>query len=152
MKRQRKGFTLVELAIVIAILGILAVVAIPKYQGMVEEARSAEARAQLGTVRSAIAISYAKNKGKFPSQSGSLDTFAPAGSTIFADGSTPGVDIGSGPVITVVAPAVAGTLTPITPSGGWMYDASTGRVIINSTDKDVASSPITASQVSWNTY
>jgi len=66
MKKQRKGFTLVELVIVIAILGILAAYAVPKYQGLVEEARSAEARAQLGTVRSALGIYYAKNHGVYP--------------------------------------------------------------------------------------
>jgi prepilin-type N-terminal cleavage/methylation domain-containing protein len=142
MKRQRKGFTLVELAIVIAILGILAVVAIPKYQGMEDEARSAAAKAQLGTVRSAIAISYAKNKGQFPA---TLD------GSIFAEGVVPGVDIGSGPVSGVVADASPNT--PITGgdftnAGGWVYNSTSGEVRINSTATDPAANPAAA----WSSY
>src|SRR5450759_4403589 len=110
MKRQRKGFTLVELAIVIAILGILAVVAIPKYQGMVDEARSAAAKAQLGTVRSAIAIYYAKNKGAFP---------ATISGALFADGVMPSVDIGTTNVATVTV--VTAIPSPVTGTGGWLY-------------------------------
>jgi len=104
----------------------------------------------LGTVRSAIAISYAKNKGKFPSQSDSLDTFAPAGSTIFADGSTPGVDIGSGPVSTVVAGTfTSSTWSPaLTTAGGWEYDSTLGKVVINSTATDPAANPSAA----WSSY
>jgi len=143
MKRQRKGFTLVELAIVIAILGILAVVAIPKYQGMVSEARSAEAKAQLGTVRSAIAIYYAKNKGVMPT---------PLDGSLFADGVMPTVDIGTSNIATVV-PATAytapSTWTPtLTTAGGWEYDKATGRVVINSTDTDPAANPSAA----WSSY
>jgi prepilin-type N-terminal cleavage/methylation domain-containing protein len=142
MKRQRKGFTLVELAIVIAILGILAVVAIPKYQGMEEEARSAAAKSQLGTVRSAIGIYYAKNRGTFP---------ATISAGLFADGTVPGVDIGSGPVSTVVAdatPSTAITGSDFTNAGGWVYNSSTGEVRINSTATDPAANPSAA----WSSY
>ena len=142
MKRQRKGFTLVELAIVIAILGILAVVAIPKYLGMVDDARSAAAKSQLGTVRSAIAIYYAKNKGVMPT---TLD------GTLFADGVMPTVDIGASNIATVVAATAyvaPSTWTPtLTTAGGWEYDKVTGRVVINSTATD----PATAS-TAWSTY
>jgi prepilin-type N-terminal cleavage/methylation domain-containing protein len=142
MKRQRKGFTLVELAIVIAILGILAVVAIPKYQGMVDEARSAAARAQLGTVRSAIAISYAKNKGNFPGTTGGdPSTGGLFTVSIFADGMIPSVDIGASNLNTVVAGSAATT------AGGWMYNSANGRVIINSSAADAAN-PSSA----WSSY
>jgi len=60
MKRE-KGFTLIELVMVIVILGILSAVAIPKYVDMQDEARSATAKGVIGTVRSAIAIQYANN-------------------------------------------------------------------------------------------
>ena len=57
---MRKGFTLVELVIVIAILGILAAVAIPKYLNLVDEARESATKGALGGLRSAMAIFYAK--------------------------------------------------------------------------------------------
>lgn len=53
------GFTLVELVIIIIVLGILAVVAIPKYRDISKEARESSCRASLGALRSAISIWYA---------------------------------------------------------------------------------------------
>ena len=57
--RETKGFTLIELVIIIVILGILAAVAIPKYQDITSQAREAAARASLGGLRSGITIFYA---------------------------------------------------------------------------------------------
>jgi prepilin-type N-terminal cleavage/methylation domain-containing protein len=58
--KKRKGFTLIELAIVIAILGILALYALPKYEGMVKEAKISACKANLGALRSALGIAYVK--------------------------------------------------------------------------------------------
>ena len=56
--RAEKGFTLVELMIVVVIVGILAAVAIPMYRGSTDRARASEAVAALGSIRSAMRVYY----------------------------------------------------------------------------------------------
>jgi general secretion pathway protein G len=68
MRKNRKkdaGFTLVELMIVMAIVGVLAVVAIPSYVGAVKQAREAVLKEDLHVMRSAI-DSYTADKQKAP--------------------------------------------------------------------------------------
>ncbi|MEE8317717.1 MAG: prepilin-type N-terminal cleavage/methylation domain-containing protein [Candidatus Omnitrophota bacterium] len=51
---SKKGFTLLELIIVVIIIGILASIALPQYISTLEKAKSAEALGILGTLRSSI--------------------------------------------------------------------------------------------------
>ena len=60
--RTKKGFTLIELTMVIVILGILAAVALPKFVDLSAEARTARGKNLAGTLVTASAINYAKMK------------------------------------------------------------------------------------------
>lgn len=59
MNKLEKGFTLIELVIIIVVLGILASVAIPKYKNIVAESKEAACKGALGSLRSGISIFYA---------------------------------------------------------------------------------------------
>lgn len=53
MLKNNKGFTLIELMIVVAIIGILAAIAIPNFINYQCKAKQSEAKASLGTIRTA---------------------------------------------------------------------------------------------------
>ena len=79
MKAIQKGFTLIELMIVIAIVGVLAVVALPAYQDYTARAQMSEALTLAEGQKSAV-VEYYSDKGTFPSSN--ADAGIAAASTI----------------------------------------------------------------------
>ncbi len=75
---SKKGFTLIEVLIVVIILGILATLAVPQFTRMISRARLAEAWAGLGAVRTAQSV-YWMEKSAYAGVITDLDCDASAG-------------------------------------------------------------------------
>jgi prepilin-type N-terminal cleavage/methylation domain-containing protein len=62
----RKGFTIIELLIVIAVIAILVGIALPRFKGMQDEGRIAQAKGELRTLQSAVESYYIHQNNTYP--------------------------------------------------------------------------------------
>ena len=150
---MRRGFTLIELMIVVAIIGILAAIAIPMYSNMVAKSQEGTTKGNLGTIRSAISVYYGDNDGQVPADdlvsltSGSryleiIPAVAlPKTSNSVGHPSVNGVRTGTLPA----------AITDVAGANGWAYDNSNsfspsyGQVLVNCTHQDLKAQP-------WSSY
>ncbi len=76
-RKNARGFTLIELMVVIVILGILAGLIIPRIMGRPDEARSAKARMQIESMETALKL-YKLDNGNYPTTEQSLQALVKA--------------------------------------------------------------------------
>ncbi len=127
--RRSKGFTLIEMLIVIVVIAILALIVIPRLLGAGRKAKEATLRGDLHQIRNAIQ-QFEADCGDYPAQIGDLmntPSAGPGGTGIAID-----VSAWQGPYLRT--PDGGLPKDPFTDSGTtWNYTASTGHVQSGST-------------------
>lgn len=74
---RKKGFTIIELLIVITVIAILVGIALPRFRGMQDEGNINKAKAELRTLQTAIESYYIHNANTYPTALSSLTSATP---------------------------------------------------------------------------
>ncbi|MBU1318422.1 MAG: prepilin-type N-terminal cleavage/methylation domain-containing protein [candidate division Zixibacteria bacterium] len=124
-KLGNSGFTLIELVIIIVVLGIIAAIAVPKYQNIAIEAKESSCKGALGALRSGINIWYANQAamGNTPTYP-SIDSLSTIG--VVMEQALPTNPYQSNAADSIVTGVTKATI--VGTRGGWAYKAATGEV------------------------
>ena len=132
MKNHENGFTLIELMIVVAIIGILASVAVPAYQSYSVRAQVAEGVNIAGPVQTAVAEFWYDNGG-YPTDNSDAGLPAPTSfagsyvSGISANGANVEITFGNKASLQIAGETVV--LTAVPSNGSVRWDCASGGVI-----------------------
>ena len=114
-RSSQKGFTLIELMIVVAIIGVLAAVAVPAYNDYIQRAQASEAFSEIGGMKTAISM-FAQENGTYPI---AADIATGIGGPVTGKYSSAATTPGSGVIIVTMSEAagadVSGKTVTFTP-------------------------------------
>jgi prepilin-type N-terminal cleavage/methylation domain-containing protein len=143
-RKKEMGFTLIELMIVVAIIGILAALALPKFASLLEKSREAATKGNQNALRGAISIYYGDNEGVNPGYvfttelytfSRYLDRLPPVKATHSGIGAGT-TESPSGTDALHVATTALEVFGASETGTGWKYGQASGHIFINSVTTD----------------
>ena len=135
-KSKKSGFKLIELMIVVAIIGILAAIAIPKFAELIRKSGEGASKGNLGAIRSALSIYYGDMEGQYPTTLAWLTVAGKYLSTV-PNAKTPNYHADK----STESDGSLALAATITDGGGWGYDnvttdANIGNMMITCTHTD----------------
>lgn len=125
---DRRGFTLIELIVVMALVGALAIIILPKYTSKVQQGNIATTKANIESLRNAVSLYSTDNNSACPNAS--LSSLVPTY------------------LRAVPKEAVTGVATVVNAqdnAGGWYYNTTTCEIVVNKAGND-------ANGVAYSTY
>jgi prepilin-type N-terminal cleavage/methylation domain-containing protein len=123
-KHFQKGFTIVELLIVIVVIGILAALVLNTFSGVQRRARDTERQTDINSIATQLEVYYNDNTG-YPILTGQLASDA------WADTNLPGIDLNALRPPGAAANAITATATPTAAQYGYQTFAADGTTACN---------------------
>ena len=142
-RRPRRGFTLIEVLIVVVIMAVLAATIIPQFSSSTQDAKESTLKFNIHTLRSQIEMYKIHHLGDYPAITDADLPQLTGATNVDGEIGTAGANYPYGPYITgdlppnpfdgsntVTAVTTPGTKpsTPVGTDGGWLYDASNGSI------------------------
>ncbi len=140
MKRNL-GFTLVELMIVVAVIGVLAAIAIPQYDSYVRKSKRSEAKVALNSLAQLQESFYANNGNRYASKLGSGGLNCHKRGICSADGSTSTTSSDNNYTLGLAVDGNTFTLTATALSASQKKDAQCATFSLNSRGQKTATNP-----------
>lgn len=133
-KTVAKGFTLVEILIVVVILGILAAIVVPQFTNAANEARTGNVATQVSTIENQLELWAARNGGVYPDLVTDGWGDSTTAGTLVGDDYLKEVPVNpfTGASTVVASTAFAtddSTFTIANSTDGWAYDRATGNIV-----------------------
>ena len=124
-RRTGRGFTLVELVIVVLVLGIIAAAAAPRLFDTANDARDNSTRHSLTVLRNALELHRADN-GNYPTEATITTALLP-----YLQGPFPAPQAGPNQNATTAPSAENPIVTVVAGTDGWAYNEATGEIRVN---------------------